>query len=189
MAMEKPAGFDESESRQESTLFFRPKPGPVTLVIIRLWHDKNKEGEKVMRMLLDIGSGDSKGYFWMLSKQKKKEIFISHYQGMGEKGLPYYKGIMTAIERSNNFKIDWEKDESQFALKKIGANLREEEYYDEDGKIQTSLKPVYFCSVQSLTEKEHPVLPVKRVTPAQSNYSVPVNDAGVPDFTDDDLPF
>lgn len=185
--MFKPQGFDESKVTIASPLLFPPKPGPTKLVIIKLWHEQ-KDGKTVLRMWLDIAEGQSKGFFTHLSEAKKKDIYITHYQGTDGKGLGYYKGIITSIEKSNEMKIDWDGPEDQCQYKFIGSNLRNEGYYDDDGKEQMSLKPVYFCSVQSLKEDKHEIFADKPAkVKGQTRHSP--NGENPPDFTDDDLPF
>lgn len=183
--MIKPNGFDDVKPMMASPLLFPPKAGPVKLVIIKLWHEINIYNKSAMRILLDIAEGENKGYFTALSELKKKDIYITHYQGISEKGIGYYKGIIASIEKSNSFTIDWNGCESQFTYKYIGCNLRDEEYIDGDGKLRTSLKPAYFCSVQSLLENKHEILPVKKVKIQTASQ---INDS-IQEFADSDLPF
>ncbi len=164
---------------------------------------KSKEGESQVIFFFDIAEGELKNFYRRQTERFKKNRFLRVYQNTEGKGLPHFKGIIQAIEEGNPpYKFDF--NEAGLLHKKIGANLREEEYYREsDGTIGTSMRVAYLCSIRSVQAGEHKVLPVKKLAQKQNKQpgddgeesqpydfdQTPVNQDDFPPPSDNDLPY
>lgn len=62
---------------------------------------------------------------------------------------PYFKGLIKSIEDSNNGFV-WDFNEASLKGKKIGMIFREEEYFDANYNVRTSVKPVWARSVATI---------------------------------------
>ncbi|MEG1152823.1 MAG: hypothetical protein RSD67_08160, partial [Oscillospiraceae bacterium] len=83
-----------------------------------------------------------------LAKEKGWDMpsFIKSYK---EKALPFFKGMITAVDKSNkNFK--WNNDETQLLKKYIGLVLGEEEYINAKGEVKVRLKVDSVHSVEAI---------------------------------------
>lgn len=183
-----PQGYDVSEARESG--FREPKAGPCVLIIERMIVEI-KNGEQRAIFYLDIADGEFSGHFKKLSEKFDKNRLLRYYQNTEGKGTPYFKGIMKAIENENSFTFDW--DESKLHGKRVGGNLREEEYMNRDGGIATALRVAYLCSIRSVMNGEHKVLPVKKLRleaeEPEYNYDQRRPDEDELPHSDNDLPF
>ena len=110
--IKKPAGYDEAaaytgESQQ------LPK-GKYVCVIKQVATQTSKNGYEQFVILYDIADGEHKDFYKKLfdvdkaqnpSNAKWRGVFKQNMEG---KGLSWFKGIITSIERSNNFTFQWE---------------------------------------------------------------------------------
>ena len=104
--IKKPAGYDEAaaytgESQQ------LPK-GKYVCVIKQVATQTSKNGNKQFVILFDVAEGEQKDFFQKLFNADKAQnsadakwrgVFKQNMEG---KGLSWFKGIITSIERSNN---------------------------------------------------------------------------------------
>jgi hypothetical protein len=156
--MQKPEGWDTMEGREIS--YETPAPGPTILGIVRAVYEKSGAGNNQLTLELDIADGKFKNYYRELGDRINQRCFMRHWQGTEGKSLPYFKGLIKAIEESNEG-YRWDFNESGLSRKLIGANLREEEYRRKDGNIIIILRPAYLCSTKSIFSGGHRVLPRK----------------------------
>ena len=85
-----------------------------------------------LKISYDIVEGEKKGFYSKLKKEKGWELplFIASYK---ETALPFFKGTITSIEKSNKgYKFD--SDETKLVGKKIGLVLFEKERINNNGK-------------------------------------------------------
>jgi hypothetical protein len=159
--MKKPDGYDQSEAKDG--VFKRPSAGPCILGVTNATTQKNKNQEQQLVLFLDIAEGEFKNFYRQQGERFNKKQYLRFYQNTEGKSLPHFKGIVLAFEESNQgFKFDF--DESTLVKRRIGANLREEEYVrTKDGAIGTNLRVAYLCSVRSVVEGKHKVLPIKKL--------------------------
>lgn len=166
--MLKPMGYDEAEAQEGG--FRQPGPGPCILGITGVQMQKNSSGEQQLLFYIDIAEGVFKNYYRRLGERFKSNRFLRHYQNCEGKSLPHFKGIIKAIEEGNpGYKFDF--NESSLLYKKIGGNLREEEYERRDGSIGVALRVAYLCSIRSVQTGEHKILPLKKFTIPEVHYS------------------
>jgi hypothetical protein len=189
--MRKPDNYDQSEAIEGG--FREPHAGPCILGIVKADVQKNRNGEQQLVLFLDIADGEFKNYYRRQTERFNKSRYLRFYQNTEGKGLPHFKGIIRAIEEANpGFTFDW--NESSLSRKKIGGNLRDEEYVrTNDGTIGTSLRVAYLCSIKSIEAGEHKVLPVRKLAPQQSREpgvdDIPPEDYSQVAPYDEPLPF
>ena len=118
--IKKPIGYDEAaaytgESQQ------LPK-GKYICVIKQVATQKSRNGNEQFVILYDIAEGDQKGFFQKMfdndkvqnpSGAKWRGVFRQNMEG---KGLCWFKGIITSIERSNNFTLQWDREDNEKTL-------------------------------------------------------------------------
>ena len=106
--IKKPTGYDEAAAY---TGEFQQLPkGKYVCVIKRVATLKSKNGNEQFVILYDIAEGDQKGFYQKMFDNDKSQnpsgakwrgVFKQNMEG---KGLSWFKGIITSIERSNNFR-------------------------------------------------------------------------------------
>ena len=163
--------------------------------------------KEYLKLSYDIIEGEFKGYYQKLVKDgvfKALPNFISSYS---EKSLPFFKGTITSIEKSNNgFKFT--NDESKLKGKKIGLVLFEEEYINKKGEVKVSLRVDKAHSVEAIKTDDFKVPERKSVAQTTSTSAFGAfgskastdtqedpftkDDSGfenIPDSIDKELPF
>jgi hypothetical protein len=181
--MRKPVGYETSEIVDGG--FAEPKPGSYILGIINAVAEI-KNGEQRVIFNLDIAEGKFKNHFGKQTKRFGKNRYLRYYQNTEGKGLPYFKGVIKAIEESNpGYVFDF--NESGLVLKKVGGNLRDEEYVGTDGTVKTSLRVGYLCSIRGVLEGEHRVMSVKKL-PQEAVVTVQEEPAHLRQPGEDDEP-
>ena len=119
---------------------------------------------------------------------------------MDDKGTPWLKGVITAIERSNNITFQWDKEGNEKTLidKKFGGIFRRRQYEKDNGERAMTTELWRIRSVAGLAEAEVPedeLLsegPVGRPIQAQAAPQPSVGDGfmNIPDGVEDEgIPF
>lgn len=160
--IKKPAGYDEAaaytgESQQ------LPK-GKYVCVIKQVATQTSKNGNKQFVILFDVAEGEQKDFFQKLFNADKAQnsadakwrgVFKQNMEG---KGLSWFKGIITSIERSNNFTFQWDKENNEKTLagKKFGGIFRRRQYEAENGNRPIVTELWQIRSVAGLADAEVP---------------------------------
>ncbi len=171
--------------------------------IVQVNVTQDQKGREQMVILFDIADGEHKGYYDRMfqgakrndaSQAKWKGIFRQLTQG---NSLPFFKGVITSIEKSNpGYKWNWE--EKSLVRKKFGGIFGREEFIASDGKKRMATKCVQIRSVDGLKDAEVPedkLLPENAASQQAQNYPYINNGAGdgfmnIPDGVEDEgLPF
>lgn len=203
--IKKPQGYDEAPV---FTGEFQQLPkGKYVCKIVQVATIKSNNGNEQFVILYDIAEGDHKGFYQKQfdadkaqnpSGAKWRGVFK---QNMDGKGLSWFKGVITAIERSNNFTFQWDKDGNEKTMvgKKFGGVFRRRQYEKENGDRPVITELFRIRSVAGLAEAEVPedeLLPegpTSRPSPAQSGTPSSVGDGfmNIPDGADEDegIPF
>lgn len=197
----KPEGYDEApaytgESRQ------LPK-GKYVCVIKRAAMDKSKNGKQQFVVLYDVAEGEQKGFFQKLYDADKKQDPKNakwkgvHRQGVEDKGLSWFKGLITSIERSNDgfkFQFDKENNEKTLVGKRFGAVMYREQFEGQNGSKPFATKIYQVRSVAGLEDAEVPedkLLDGNYGTGTSPQYGPPDENGfmNIPDGIDEELPF
>lgn len=199
--IKKPQGYDATaaytgESQQ------LPK-GKYVCVIKQVAVQESRNGNDQFVILYDIAEGEQKGFFQKLfdadktqnpSGAKWRGVFKQNMEG---KGLSWFKGIITSIERSNAFVFPWDKDGNEKTLvgKKFGGIFRRRQYEADNGNRPVVTELFRIRSLDGLEEAEVPedeLLPQDGRTSTNTNVSVPDSDGfmNIPEGADDEgIPF
>lgn len=92
--------------------------------------DKFKSGAKCIALLLDIEEGEYKGFFkkrYESDTRTDKKYPCVYRQGIEGKSVPFFKGLITSIEKSN-YGYVWDWNEKTLKGKLIGGIFGREEY-------------------------------------------------------------
>ena len=117
------------ENVKEFTPFEKVEAGGYVCGIYAVEDVPEKE---YLKISYDIVEGEKKGFYSKLKKEKEWALpsFIASYK---ESALPFFKGTITSVEKSNKgFKFD--NDETKLVGKKIGLVLFEKERINNNGK-------------------------------------------------------
>ena len=199
--IKKPQGYDAAaaytgESQQ------LPK-GKYVCVIKQVAVQESRNGNDQFVILYDIAEGEQKGFFQKLfdadktqnpSGAKWRGVFKQNMEG---KGLSWFKGIITSIERSNAFVFPWDKDGNEKTLvgKKFGGIFRRRQYEAGNGNRPVVTELFRIRSLDGLEEAEVPedeLLPQDGRTSTNTNVTVPDSDGfmNIPEGADDEgIPF
>lgn len=187
-------------NRYDETQISRPKveEGGHKAVIKKVEEAVSRSSKNMIIVYFDFESSDCQPGFFAkefrddVRPEKKwpvlgrKYILVEDSEGNTNRD---FKAFVTSAEESNNFKVNWEGDYSQFVGKKIGAVFGPvENEYQGRTFIRNELR--YFCSVEKAATAEVPKL--KELKPATSSQP-PVASNGfmtIPDeLNDPELPF
>lgn len=144
--MNKPSGYDGTKAA--SFGFNGPSAGPQVLGIVSAVVGRTKDNSKEkITLSFDIAKGEFKNFYRDLSDKHGKDCFLKYDQlTEGEKSLPYFKGMITAIEESNaGFTFNF--DEKTLTRKLVGAMLQEKHYINKLGAKKSILKVAFLCSI------------------------------------------
>ena len=200
----KPSGYDEAPAY---TGEFQQLPkGKYVCVIKQVATMNSKNGNEQFVILYDIAEGEYKDFYQKMfdadksqnpSEAKWRGVFK---QNMDGEGTPWLKGIITSIERSNNFIFPWDKEKNEATLKgkRFGGIFWRRQYQKDDGSRPIITELYRIRSVASLAEAEIPedsLLPETQDTrpdPAQAETPSFVGDGfmNIPDgIGDNGIPF
>lgn len=183
--MQIPTGWEDTQPNMGFEGFSGPNAGGHVLGIVGVEEKESASHEPMILLYLDIARGEFKNHYRRLSEKFQKHCYIRYYQlTEREKSIPYFKGLITAIEHSNpGYKWDWRPQ--SLVKKLVGANLREEEYVGSNGETKSSLKIAHFCNADKANECK--VLEPKRLAVQPSAPAQAERGFSTPD--DEDLPF
>lgn len=198
----KPQGYDEAPAYTGEFMQL-----PAGLYVCKILGAKQEEfnGHGRFVMQFDIAEGEHEGFYqkqYNLEKQANQNAKYKgvHRQNMEENGLPFFKGLMTSIERSNQeYHFPWgvQGNEKTLVGKKFGAVMGREQFLTQDGEKRFATKIFQIRSVDGLKEAKVPedkLLEETEQAPAMTPAADPALAAdgfmNIPDgITDEELPF
>lgn len=160
--IKKPQGYDEAPT---FTGEFQQLPkGKYVCVIKQVAIKESKNGNNQFVILYDIAEGEHKGFYQKMfdedkaqnpSSAKWRGVFKQNMEG---KGLSWFKGVVTSIERSNNFTFQWDREKNEDTLKgkRFGGIFWRRQYEKEDGSRPIITELYRIRSVAGLNEAEVP---------------------------------
>ncbi len=201
----KPEGYDQAPVY---TGEFQQLPkGKYICTIKQVATQMSKNNNEQFVILYDIAEGEYKDFYQKIFNSEKAQnpsevnwrgIFK---QNMTGKGTPWLKGIITSIERSNNFIFQWDKENNEKTLvgKRFGGLFRRRQYEKKDGSRSIVTELFQIRSVAGLAEAEIPedsLLSedsVSRPDPNPANAKMPpfASDGfmTIPEGAEDGIPF
>ena len=160
--IKKPQGYDEAPA---FTGEFQQLPkGKYVCVIKQVAVKESKNGNNQFVILYDIAEGEQKGFYQkMFDADKAQDSAGAKWRGvfrqnMEGKGLSWFKGVITSIERSNNFTFQWDKANNEETLKgkRFGGIFRRRQYEKDNGDRPIITELFQIRSVAGLAEAEVP---------------------------------
>ena len=160
--IKKPVGYDEAAAY---TGEFQQLPkGKYVCVIKQVTTQESKNGNQQFVILYDIAKGEYKDFYKkMFDGDKARNPMGAKWRGvfkqnMEGKGLSWFKGIITSIERSNNFTFQWDAidNEKQMIGKEFGGIFRLRQYEASNGNRPFVTELFQIRSVAGLAEAEVP---------------------------------
>lgn len=160
--IKKPQGYDQAPAY---TGEFQQLPkGKYVCVIKQVATQEGSRGGDQLVILYDIEEGEHRGFFQKMydadkaqnpSGAKWRGVFRQNMEG---KGLSWFKGIITSIERSNNFTFQWDKENNEKTLigKKFGGIFRRRQYEKDNGDRPIITELFQIRSIAGLSEAEIP---------------------------------
>ena len=197
----KPNGYDEAPAY---TGEFAQLPAGLYVCEILGAKQEEYNGRARFIMQFDIAEGEHKGFYqkqYNAEKQTSQNAKFKgvHRQYMEDQGLPFFKGLMTSVEKSNQgYHFPWETKGNEKTLvgKKFGAVMGREEFLTSDGEKRMATKIVQIRSIDGLKDAKIPEdrlldnAPKAQET-AAPKYGPEDGDGfmSVPDDIDEELPF
>ena len=196
----KPQGYDEA---QAFTGEFASLPAGCYVCKILGAKQEKYNGHDRFIMQFDIAEGEQKDFYqnqYNLSKKTDQNTKYKgvHRQYMDERSIPYFKGLMTSIERSNpGFVFPWGRENNEKTLvgKKFGAVMGREEFTASDGEKRWATKIFQIRSIDGLKDAkvpdDKPLTDNAGATDGSSQYGQPDENGftNIPDNIDEELPF
>lgn len=160
--------------------------------------EKSKKGNDMLVLALDIAEGVYKEFYKKQYDEKVKTATpdkpakypnnaVLRAVLEGENWINRFKGIITAIENSNEG-FNWKScngDESKLKDLIVGAIFREEEYEKLDGSIGTSVKVYQLRSSDKIRNGEYATPEIKKLPQKGEAFEDILNSVN----NDEDLPF
>ena len=207
--IKKPQGYDEAPAYTGES---RALPKGKYVCVIKQVEEETvsyRSGGEHEQFVIyfDIAEGEYKDFYMDAYKSKKaagkdskdwREDWRGVYrQTMDGKGTPWLKGIITSIERSNNFTFQWDQKENEKTLaeKRFGGVFRRRQFEGQNGNRAFVTELVQIRSVAGLAEAEVPedeLLPDQAAEAEQAGTPSPVGDGfmNIPDGVEDEgIPF
>lgn len=175
-------------------------PGLYVCIVKQVNVQNDSAGKEQMIICYDIAEGEHKGFYQKQFEMRKQSTTGAkwggvHRQFTHDKGLPFFKGMICSIEKSNNgYKWDW--NEKGLVGKRFGGVFGREQFLTADGEKKFATKLVQIRSVEGLKEAKIPE--DKLLTPdagvadplaTASGAPDPMGFMNIPDGLDEQLPF
>lgn len=175
-------------------------PGLYVCIVKQVNVQNDSAGKEQMIICYDIAEGEHKGFYQKQFEMRKQSTTGAkwggvHRQFTHDKGLPFFKGMICSIEKSNNgYKWDW--NEKGLVGKRFGGVFGREQFLTQDGQKKFATKLMQIRSVEGL--KEATIPEDKLLSPdagvadplaAASGAPDPMGFMNIPDGLDEQLPF
>lgn len=200
--IQKPQGYDESWAFTGET---RTLPAGCYVCVVKQATAVEENGKSKLVVLFDIAEGEQKDFYKSQYNAARANSSDAKWRGvhkqiMSGSSLPFFKGLMTSIEKSNpGYTFPWgvQNNEKTLTGKKFGAVMGREQFQAQDGSLKWATKIVQIRSIEGLKDAEIPedklysdTQPARNSTPYIGG--VPQHDTGfvnVPEGMDEELPF
>lgn len=200
----KPTGYDEAQAFTGESM--QLPAGLYVCAIKQVSETQTRNGRPQMAILFDIVEGENKGFYQAQFEAAKRMKGDGakwkgvYKQTMDGTSLPFFKGLMTSIEKSNpGFQFPWGKEgnEKTLAGKKFGAVMGREQFLTDDNRKAFSTKVFQVRSIEGLKDAQIPEdkLLDDNADKPQPQTSTPYGPAdsdgfmNIPDGIDEELPF
>lgn len=190
--MRKPSDWNDTPSYDGESMVI--KPGAYICKIISMREEVSKSGKPMVIFAFDIAEGEYKDYYINKLERDKRNNKDAKFKGTyysfpltkDNTTNPYFKGIITSVEKSNNFVLPDEFSSADVKGKLFGGLFGREEF--EPGKWYTKL--VSIRTVEAVREGRYTLpedKPLSNTPNSSSSYTSGFSIDN--DADDEDLPF
>ena len=197
----KPQGYDEAQAFTGE--FVSLPAGCYICIIKQVSMVQSQKGRDQIAVLFDIAEGEQKGFYDRQFKAARLQDPEAKWKGvhkqiMDGSSLPFFKGMMTSIERSNpGFSFPWGQKDNEKTLvgKKFGAIMGREEFLTSGGEKRMATKIAQIRSIDGLKDAKVPEDKLlgddagAASTPSQYGPADENGFMNIPDGIDEELPF
>lgn len=196
-------GYNETRAAVPGNYETLP-PGAYVCTIINAEITASKAGNQMLVLHIDIAEGEFSGFFRRSFDTLRKFNHKLTWVNLGiyrqlitiadGKLSPFFKGLLTCIENSNNCKFNTADFEARDLVGKLcGFVYGEEEYIKQDNSIGTHLAIKYQIGVDDVRSGNFKIPELKKLPVKQPPVEIPPDDkamdfGGTP-IDDKDLPF
>ena len=196
-----PQGSDEAQAYTGESMQL---PAGVYVCKVRQVNEtQTQNGRPQMAILFDVAEGEHKDFYQAqfeaakrMSGDKAKYKGV-HKQIMDGSSLPFFKGLMTSIEKSNpGYQFPWGQEGNEKTLigKKFGAVMGREQFETDDHRTAFATKIFQIRSIDGLKDAKIPEDKLLETTAPAASPSSDPQLAGrgfmdIPDGIDEELPF
>lgn len=154
--MEKIENWETVEARGMEDFKTLPAGAYVCKIVNAVDYVSEQTGNKSLKVMVDIADGEFKDYFKQRydnnqNADKKWDNNACKYLGLGETGIPFFKGFITSVENSNAG-YTWNWDEKTLRDKKICGVFSYEEYEKQDGTKGVKVRLNQFRSLDKMKD-------------------------------------
>lgn len=188
--MRKPEGYDSAPvyTGEGQAL----PAGGYVCTIVKAEETSSRGGRPMLALALDIAEGEYEGHFRRQYERAKQSNPDAKWNGVFRQltdgsSLPFFKGLVTSLEVSNDFK--WDFDERKLKGKLIGALFGREQYMGTDGKLKWSTKCQAVRSVKNIRDGNFEIPEDKPLAGGAGVSYSGAADVNARFDDDDDLPF
>ena len=203
--IKKPQGYDESWAFTGEA---QSLPAGCYVCVVKGAREVTSNDREQFVLLYDIAEGEHKGFFQSRFDADKAGGRDAKWRGvhrqyMDGSSLPFFKGLITSVEKSTPgfvFKFGVEGNEKTLIGKKFGAVMRREQFQADDGSLKWATKIDQIRSLEGLKDAKVPedkyLDGAAKQAQACGNTpylgTPPQKDTGfmnIPDGIDEELPF
>ncbi len=157
----KPQGYDEAPAYMGEAM--QLPAGCYVCKVLGVKQERYNEHDRFL-MQFDIAEGEYTGFYkkqYDQAKQSDPNVKYKgiHRQNMDGQGTPFFKGLITSIEKSNPgfiFPFSQQGNEKTLVGKKFGAVMGREEFLTSDGEKRMATKIVQIRSIEGLKDAKVP---------------------------------
>lgn len=161
--------INDFDKVQENSGGFKRIPDGAYIVGVKKVEDVSDK--EFLRLELDICKGEYKNWYQQQYDADKREtkywprdgVLVRSYK---EKALPFFKGFITAITKSNP-KFEWKWNEQDLKNKVFGVVVGTEEYLRKNGGVGTRPYIDSVHSVEAIEKGDYTVPDVKKLDPTK----------------------
>lgn len=204
----KPEGYDQAQAYTGESM--QLPAGCYVCIVKQAQQTESRNGRPQLAVLYDIAEGDQKGFYQAQFNNAKKMSSDAKWKGvykqvMDGNSVPFLKGLITSIEKSNNYQFPWnlEGNEKSLVGKKFGAVMGRREFLTQDNEKRFVTEIFQVRSLEGLKDAKTPEDKLlsdddqERYEESQRPAAQPSNDPAlakdgfmnIPDGIDEELPF
>lgn len=200
--IKKPQGYDESRAFTGEAQSL--PAGCYVCEVKQVQQITTERGRDQFILLYDIAEGEHAGFYQKQFDAAKTSGSDAKWRGvhrqyMDGSSVPFFKGLITSIEKSNPgfvFRFGVEGNEKTLARKKFGAVMGREQFQAQDGSLRWATKIEQIRSLEGLKDAKVPEDKPYSPEDGASSGKVPfIGTPGpdgfmnIPDGLDEELPF